>query len=100
MIVTISAEDHVVVEDKEDLKTLSVHADGVSRDDVEHTLTTTGLGRLEDQYAWLVVDELRDHARIDDPEWEEAFDEMIDYARSQAWLDEPGKSVRAHLEFA
>lgn len=98
MIVAITADAGLVVEDKHDLTALAVQARGVSTDDVDQVLTTTGLGRLEGEHAWLSIAELRDHARIDDPEWDEEFDAMIDYARSKSWLDETGSAVRAHLE--
>lgn len=97
MIVAITADTGLVVEQKHDLKALAVQARGVSTDDVDHVLTSTGLGRLDGEHAWLSIAELRDHARIDDPEWDEEFDAMIDYARSQAWLDESGTAVRAHV---
>lgn len=100
MIVSITAATGLVVLDKHDLTSLAVHAPDVSHDDVARVLNETGMGRLDDDadHAWLKIDELRDHARIDDPEWDDEFDAMIDYARTQEWIDESGTAVRAHLD--
>ena len=48
----------------------------------------------DDAHVWVAIDALRAAATAEAG----AFDAMIAYAASKGWVDEPGTSVRAHVE--
>lgn len=51
-------------------------------------------------HVWLDIALLRQAGldQVDDPEYGARFDAMIEYARSQGWLNVTGTRVRAHVE--
>ncbi|HEY8525700.1 MAG TPA: hypothetical protein VIL48_12080 [Acidimicrobiales bacterium] len=55
---------------------------------------------LEPPHAWLGLEALAGlSGRGDDPAWRDGFAKMVDYARTQGWVNEAGSAVRAHVEW-
>lgn len=56
------------------------------------------LGHMDDRdHAWLNIARLRELCGPQNAAWQDGFDSMIIYARSQGWIDPSGTAVRGHL---
>lgn len=80
----------------DDLKRLQVSLIGTATDD-QATALLGALGRLDGEHAWLRVETLREQAGPGQPEWNEGFTRMIEFARSHGWTTEDDAQVRAHV---
>ncbi len=73
---------------------------GTDRALVFGALVDAAAGRLDGDEAWITVDAIRRLAGSQvGPDWETAFEAMLDYARSKGWLDETTHAVQAHVEW-
>ncbi|MEJ2862130.1 hypothetical protein [Actinomycetospora flava] len=99
MIVQLSAGSATVAE-PDDCTRLHV-ATSLPADAVGEALLGSGIGRLEAGDALLDLETLRDRARAgaQEPDWDEKWAKMIDYARTKGWVTADDAAVRAHVEY-
>jgi hypothetical protein len=91
----------VTLEEPEDTKRFHVAVTGGTDPAmVFGALVDAAAGRLEGDDAYVTVDAVRRLAagRVG-PEWDAGLEQMIDYAKSKDWFDEPGHAIRAHVEW-
>jgi hypothetical protein len=90
----------VEVKDVDDLARLHVAVGAVTDEEADAALRTAGLGRLEDDTAWLDVAALRAAAEPQSTadSWGRAWEGMVEQARAKGWASEDGASLKAHLE--
>jgi hypothetical protein len=91
----------VTLEEPDDCKRFHVAA--VGRQDpalLAETLVATSIGRLAGEDAFVRVDAVRTMAegRVGD-DWSRDFDAMLQYADGKGWLDDGGRTIRAHVEW-
>ena len=99
MIVQLSAGSARVAE-PDDCTRLHV-ATSLPADAVGDALLGSGIGRLEATDALLDLETLRERARegAREPDWDEKWTKMIDYARKKGWVTADDAAVRAHVEY-
>jgi len=90
----------VEVKDVDDLARLHVAVGAVTDEEADAALRTAGLGRLEDDTAWLDVAALRAAAEPQSTAdgWGRQWEGMVEQARAKGWASEDGTSLKAHLE--
>ena len=98
MIVRVDLENGPTLEEPEVLT--GFHAVSSSTDD---SLVGAAMGdageSAGDGHVWVAASWVRRQAApMVDAEWAQAFDGMIDYARSKGWMNEAGTHIKAHLE--
>jgi hypothetical protein len=91
----------VTLEEPDDVKRFHVTVAGT--DDtaaVGRALETAGVGRVDDEHAWVEVAAVRRLAagRVGEG-WDDELAGMLSYAASKGWLDDAGGAIRAHLEW-
>lgn len=99
MVIVIDlSEARVFLQDPDDFTRFSVALEGLG--DLAGVLAATGIGRMRDDGAHVVVDPvaLRALARpaADEP-WDEGFSAMCAYAAGKGWVEDDG-GVLAHVE--
>lgn len=99
MYVEVSPSGGVSVREPDELGELAVRAPGLEEEDVSEALASAGCGSVDNGHAWLKIHELRARAGAQPAEWVEAFEGMIDFARSRGWLTQDGERVQAHIEY-
>jgi hypothetical protein len=64
-------------------------------------LVDAAAGRLEGDQAFITIDAVRRMAagRVA-AGWDAQFVAMLEYARSEGWMDEGGNAIQAHVEWA
>ncbi|GAA4901776.1 hypothetical protein EV188_10995 [Actinomycetospora succinea] len=99
MIVQLSADSAHVAE-PDDCARLHVTT-SLPADAVDGALRGAGIGRLDAEDALLDLEVLRTRARAGarEPDWDEKWTKMIDYARSKGWVTPDDGAVRAHVEY-
>ena len=96
MIIRLGRDD-AVVDEPGDTSRLSVVADrALDHDQRAAALRDSGLGRLDNDHAWLSIAELQ--ARCVGPHGADAaqFDAMVAFAASRGWV--AGQELRAHIQ--
>jgi hypothetical protein len=90
----------VQVADVDDLTRLHVAVGAVTDEEADQALRSAELGRLEEGTAWLDVAALRAAAepRATAADWADQWDGMVEFARTQGWVDDGGATLRAHVE--
>jgi hypothetical protein len=90
----------VEVKDVDDLARLHVAVGAVTDEEADAALRSAGLGRLEEDTAWLDVAALRaaaeSRATVDG--WAQQWEGMIQQARTKGWASEDGTRLKAHVE--
>jgi hypothetical protein len=63
-------------------------------------LIDAAAGRLENDHALITIDSVRRMAkgRVAD-DWDDRFDGMLGYARSNSWIDDINNAIQAHIEY-
>ena len=101
MIVKLTADRTVVLEDRDNFRAFKVVVDGRREDidDVRRALAP--MAELVDaDTAWVSQDALRTHHEVaDDTAWQQAFAGMIEKARPHGWIDDDRKAIKAHVEW-
>jgi hypothetical protein len=106
MIVVVDlAERTLSLDEPDDLKGFAVSVadsgDDTSDAAVGQLFEEAGVGGPADEadHVWVSVDTVRLLAadQVDDT-WSERFEEMLAYAGTKGWLDEPGSAIKAHIE--
>jgi hypothetical protein len=103
MYLQVAVDDRsssVVLRDVDNFRALKVL---VSSDGGDLGAALAGIGRVgESGDAFLEIAGLRRLAgeRAHDPEWVAGFEAMVEYARSEGWVDEQGAALQAHCERA
>lgn len=91
----------VTLEDPGDFRSFSAAVEG-SRDLVRlgQVLADAGVGRVEGEHAFVLVDAVRRLAagRVDES-WEGGLEAMVAFARSKGWFDPRTQAIRAHVEW-
>jgi hypothetical protein len=97
VVIVIDGGDVDLV-DAEDTRAFHVEVRG--DDDVAAALEEAGAGTLADDgdHAHIAIGWVRQHAVGVGPEWEQEFDAMLDFARTNGWIEEGSSSIVAHLE--
>jgi len=98
MIVVVTADASIQLDDPDTFTELAVDAVGLTREDVDAVAVSAGAGIVEADHFWIDIDFLRDLGR-GTAVWNGAFDSMVDYARSKGWTDTSGTRVRAHIRW-
>lgn len=93
----------VSLEEPDDCTRFSVVVEGAGdAPSVGAALEARGAGRMaEDDHAWIDTRWVTQAAtgRVGDG-WPQRFAAMLEYARTNGWLDDEGSSIRAHVEAA
>jgi hypothetical protein len=84
------------VKDAQNLNQLHVEFRQVEDSEAGDALAASGLGTIEDGYAWLYISALRS-AGGGSADWNDRFEAMLRYARRNDWVDAEGTRVRAHI---
>jgi flavin reductase (DIM6/NTAB) family NADH-FMN oxidoreductase RutF len=94
----LAHDSSVEVVDPDDCTALSVTTELPARA-LSEVLVGSGLATaMEDDAVWLDLEELRQRAAPGGSDgWDKRYASMIEYARGKGWLDEAGRSVRAHI---
>ena len=106
MVITVDLSTHdgeIAVESPEDCGKFHVEATGAPDGDwarLGHALVDAGVGRVEDDHAFVEVGAIRTlvAGRVG-AAWADDFEKMLAYARTKGWLDEGGNAVQAHVEW-
>ena len=102
MIVKLTADRQIVLEDRDNFRAFKLVIDGRRADieDVRHALA--GTAELPDaDTAWVSQDALRLRPEVAaDTAWQESFAAMIETARPHGWIDDSRKAIKAHVEWA
>ncbi len=104
MVVTVvlGMEPEVVLEEPGAFTRFHVAARGArDRSRLGAALTGAGAGTLDGDDVLVDVAWLRAAAAAGgvNPDWEEGFTAMLDYAQRKGWADASRKTVRAHVEW-
>lgn len=96
MRVIVDAE--VWIEDPANLTELAVVSD-LSVEEIATALRAAALGDAVGDHAWLHCAALEEQGAllVDDPQWRQGFQGMLEYARRKGWMDDRGEAVRAHI---
>lgn len=100
LIVIDLSEQRVHLRDPGDFSRFSVAVEGDGPPTVEELVHDSGLGRMKEDGAHVVVDPvalraLAGPAATD--EWDEGFAAMVSYAAGKGWVEADG-GIQAHLE--
>ena len=99
MFVRLGDEGPPTLEEPEDCSRFHVESSGNDPGALGERLD--GAGRIEGAPpgpVWIDVDWVRSQARGRVPEgWDRSFEGMLGYASSKGWLDDEGRSIRAHV---
>lgn len=90
----------VSVEEADDCTRLYVDVRGLDESAAGSALREAGLGSSgEPGHLWLDIAALRERARATTAaaDWDDRFDAMLAFARSEGWTDETGQHVAAHI---
>ena len=101
MIVKLTADRRVVLEDRDNFRAFKLAVDG-RREDIEAIRSAlSGTAELDDaDTAWVSQDALRLMPEVvADTAWQQAFAAMIEKARPHGWIDEQRKTIKAHVEW-
>lgn len=100
MRVEIGHDCHPTIINPDDCASLSVAAPGPGPLLAAARQTGGLVASVESRAAWLDIDRLRSTAQPagPDPDWHDAFDRMIEFARRRGWIGAGGTTVRAHIE--
>lgn len=94
----LTHDTSVEVVDADDCSSLAITAEVPSHVAGQILLADGIASAAEEGAVWLDVDELRRRAAPAGSDgWADRFDGMIAFARGKGWLDDSGRSVRAHL---
>jgi hypothetical protein len=90
----------VEVKDVDDLARLHVAVGAVTDEEADGALRGAGLGRLEQDTAWLDVAALRAAAesQATTDGWAQQWEGLVEQARTKGWASDDGTSLRAHVE--
>lgn len=97
MKLVASAEGALSLEGADDLRSLSLVAEG---DDAALARALAGAGRIDADraHAWVAPAALdRLAGRQDDAGWREGFAAMLAFAHSRGWVDQATGEVRVHI---
>ena len=102
MIVKLTADRTVVLEDSGNFRAFKLVVDG-RREDID--LVRGALGHMAEladaDTAWVSQDALRLMAEVAaDTAWQQSFAAMIEKARPHGWIDDTRKTIKAHVEWA
>ncbi|MCR2824069.1 hypothetical protein [Microbacterium sp. zg.Y909] len=88
----------VRIEDPGNLTELAVVSD-LPAEEIATALRAADLGDTAGDHAWLRCAALEEQGAllVDDPQWRQRFQGMLDYARRKGWMDDRGEAVRAHI---
>lgn len=82
-----------------DLKQFSVHVgEGCPADAVAKWLAEAGAGHPAGEDVAINVQWLRARTAEHPAEWQEGFQQMLEYASTKGWMDEARTVVMAHVE--
>jgi hypothetical protein len=101
MIVKLTADRTVVLEDRDNFRAFKVAIDGQREDiaAIRHALADTA-ELVDADTAWVSQDALRLMPEVAaDTAWQQSFAAMIEKARPHGWIDERRKAIKAHVEW-
>ena len=103
MIVHVHHDRSITLDDPNGFDAFSVRAPGLALDDVVAAFEGDAMAADEPsgeaRHVWITIARLHAlGAEHGAPDWRSGCDAMIAFAKSKGWLDETGRSVRAHLE--
>ncbi|MEM7339417.1 MAG: hypothetical protein AAF467_12265 [Actinomycetota bacterium] len=90
----------LTLEQPDDCTAFHVEAVGASAPTTTSVADGLGLvGRVaDDEHVWVEMASVRQMASGQvEPGWPDDFDAMVDFARSNGWVDESGSALRAHI---
>jgi hypothetical protein len=94
-------EATVTLEDQDNFRAFKVVVEGRDAGLDKVRIALADLAMLPDRTtAWVAADALRQRPEVrDDAEWQQGFDAMIEKAKPFGWIDESGRSIKAHVEW-
>ncbi|MFC9786324.1 hypothetical protein [Rhodococcus sp. NPDC127528] len=98
MIVVITENASIRLDDGDNFTELAVDALGLSVEDVVGVAVSEGAGVVDGDHLWIDIDFLRQRGRGTE-DWNGGFASMIDYAAGKGWTDAEGSRVRAHIRW-
>lgn len=100
MIISVTSSG-VTVSEPDDFRRFHI-ATTVASASLPEVVQRSGFGTVEeDGTAVLDIDTVRNAGKSasENPEWDEGWSAMIEYARSKNWVTDDGRGVRAHVEY-
>ena len=101
MIVKLTADRQVLLEDRDNFRAFKLVIEG-RRDDLDATRTALAdTAELVDaDTAWVSQDALRLRPEVaTDMAWQTSFAAMIEKAKPHGWIDDARKAIKAHVEW-
>ena len=101
MIVKLTADRSVVLEDSANFRAFKLVVDGRREDIGAVRRALAGTAELVDaDTAWVAQDALRLMPEVAaDTAWQQSFAAMIEKARPHGWIDDARKAIKAHVEW-
>lgn len=91
------ATGEVILRDAEVFTALNVESPpGAAMADISTALGTPEADDVD--HVWVLIDQIRELAGETTPEWNRAFDGMIEYAAGRGWTNEAQDMLLAHVE--
>jgi hypothetical protein len=102
MIVKMTADRRVVLEDRDNFRAFKLVVEGRRDDLAAVRRALRGTAELVDaDTAWISQAALRHWPEVaDNAAWQQAFSAMIEKARPHGWIDEERQAIKAHVEWA
>ena len=101
MIVELTADRHVLLEDRGNFRAFKLVIEGRREDlDAVHTALADTAELVDADTAWVSQAALRTRSEVaTDTAWQQAFAAMIEKARPHGWIDDARKAIKAHVEW-
>ena len=99
MIVHVHEDSSITLEEPDVFTAFSLRAPRLAPEAVLAAFGADARAGEETGHAWIAIDRLHALGAIHGgADWRERCDKMIEYARTQGWVDASGRFVRAHFE--
>jgi hypothetical protein len=101
MIVKVTADRRVELDDRDNFRAFKVMVEG-GRDDLDAVRRAlAGVAELVDaDTAWVSQAALRGRSDVaNDSTWQQSFEAMIAKARPHGWIDDARQAIKAHVEW-
>ena len=101
MIVKLTADRRVVLEDRDNFRAFKLVVEGRREDLDAARRALAGIAELSDaDTAWVSQDALRLLPEVaTDTAWQQSFATMVEKAKPHGWIDEARKAIKAHVEW-
>jgi hypothetical protein len=102
MLVKVTADRRVVLEDRDNFRAFKLVVEGSRQDLSAVRQALQGTAELVDaDTAWISEAALRHWPEVaNDTAWQQSFSSMVEKARPHGWVDDERKAIKAHVEWA